>query len=153
MTADPKNNYRHLLKDSVRMEVDFYNTDQSRGIAAPPFEKPHRPEAIKIDLGSPTASWDSLPEMDVKTAIARRKSRRRYLESSLSLDELSFLLWAKVIAIDAGHVCQNLYLACETISAGTCDVAAYDQKRADRLLCVDGDEEFVIYMAPMGKKS
>ena len=26
----------------------------------------------------------------------------------------------KVIALDAGHVCQNLYLACEAIGAGTC---------------------------------
>ena len=26
----------------------------------------------------------------------------------------------KVILLDAGHVCQNLYLACEAISAGTC---------------------------------
>ena len=34
----------------------------------------------------------------------------------------------KVIAIDAGHVCQNLYLACETVGAGTCAIAAYDQE-------------------------
>jgi len=34
----------------------------------------------------------------------------------------------KVILLDAGHVCQNLYLACEAISAGTCTVAAYDQE-------------------------
>lgn len=57
----------------------------------------------------------------------------------------------KVIAIDAGHVCQNLYLACEAIGAGTCAIAAYDQERADELLRVDGKEEFVIYMAPVGK--
>ena len=36
----------------------------------------------------------------------------------------------KVIAIDVGHVCQNLYLACEAIGAGTCAVAAYDQDSA-----------------------
>jgi len=33
----------------------------------------------------------------------------------------------KVIAIDAGHVCQNLYLACEAIGAGTCAIAAYNK--------------------------
>jgi SagB-type dehydrogenase family enzyme len=58
---------------------------------------------------------------------------------------------AKVIAIDAGHVCQNLYLACEAIGGGTCAVAAYDQERLDRLLGLDGAEEFAIYLAPVGK--
>lgn len=57
----------------------------------------------------------------------------------------------KVIALDAGHVCQNLYLACEAISAGTCAIAAYNQAITDDLLQVDGDEEFCIYMAPVGK--
>jgi SagB-type dehydrogenase family enzyme len=57
----------------------------------------------------------------------------------------------KVIALDAGHVCQNLYLACEAIQAGTCAIAAYDQKLMDSLLGVDGDEEFTIYLAPVGK--
>ncbi len=57
----------------------------------------------------------------------------------------------KVIALDAGHVCQNLYLACEAIGAGTCAVAAYDQGLMDRLLHLDGNDEFVIYLAPVGK--
>lgn len=57
----------------------------------------------------------------------------------------------KVIALDAGHVCQNLYLACQSIRAGTCAIAAYNQQLADQLLNVDGDDEFVIYMAPVGK--
>jgi SagB-type dehydrogenase family enzyme len=57
----------------------------------------------------------------------------------------------KAIALDAGHVCQNLYLACEAIGAGTCAVAAYHQQRMDRLLRLDGEDEFVIYLAPVGK--
>jgi len=57
----------------------------------------------------------------------------------------------KVIALDAGHVCQNLYLACEAIGAGTCAIAAYDQEFADSILGIDGVEEFTIYMAPVGK--
>ena len=57
----------------------------------------------------------------------------------------------KVIAIDAGHVCQNLYLACEAIGAGTCAVAAYHQELMDQLLRVDGKDEFTIYLAPVGK--
>jgi len=57
----------------------------------------------------------------------------------------------KVIALDAGHLCQNLYLACEAIAAGTCAIAAYDQQLMDALVGVDGEDEFVIYLAPVGK--
>jgi SagB-type dehydrogenase family enzyme len=58
----------------------------------------------------------------------------------------------KVIALDAGHVGQNLYLSCEVIDAGTCAIAAYDQEYMDDLLRIDGKEEFTIYIAPVGKK-
>lgn len=58
---------------------------------------------------------------------------------------------AKIIAIDAGHVCQNLYLACEAIGCGTCGVGAYHQARMDAFLGIDGVEEFALYMAPVGK--
>jgi SagB-type dehydrogenase family enzyme len=57
----------------------------------------------------------------------------------------------KVILLDAGHVCQNLYLACEAIGAGTCAVAAYDQELMDQLLKIDGKDEFVTYLAAVGK--
>jgi SagB-type dehydrogenase family enzyme len=57
----------------------------------------------------------------------------------------------KVIALDAGHVCQNLYLACQAVGSGTCAIAAYNQDLADNLVGVDGTEEFVIYLAPVGK--
>jgi SagB-type dehydrogenase family enzyme len=57
----------------------------------------------------------------------------------------------KAMALDAGHLCQNLYLACEAIGAGTCAIAAYDQDLADELIGVDGNEEFAIYLAPVGR--
>ena len=57
----------------------------------------------------------------------------------------------KLIAQDSGHVCQNLYLACTAIGAGTCAVGAYDQVLMDALLGVDGVDEFTIYCAPVGK--
>jgi SagB-type dehydrogenase family enzyme len=59
----------------------------------------------------------------------------------------------RVILLDAGHVCQNLYLASEAIGAGTCAVAAYDQVLIDGLLNLDGEDEFVIYLAPVGKRA
>lgn len=57
----------------------------------------------------------------------------------------------KVIAIDAGHVCQNLYLAAGGIGAGVCAIAAYSQEACDALLGVDGSEEFTVYIAALGK--
>lgn len=57
----------------------------------------------------------------------------------------------RVILMDAGHVCQNLYLACEALGAGTCAVAAYDQEAMDRLLGLDGHDEFAVYLAPVGR--
>lgn len=58
----------------------------------------------------------------------------------------------KVIALDAGHVCQNLYLACEAVGAGTCAIAAYDQPAMDHLVGVDGKDAFTVYLAPVGIK-
>lgn len=58
---------------------------------------------------------------------------------------------AKLIAVDAGHLGQNLYLACGAIGAGMVAVGAYDRLAADAVLGVDGEDEFSIYMAPVGK--
>ena len=57
----------------------------------------------------------------------------------------------RVIALDAGHVCQNLYLAVQAVGCGTCAVAAFNQKVLDDVLGVDGEDEFALYLAPVGK--
>lgn len=63
----------------------------------------------------------------------------------------------KYILLDAGHVCQNLYLASEAIRCGTCAIGAYDQALTDALLDLDSkpsgdkDNEFVVYLASEGK--
>jgi SagB-type dehydrogenase family enzyme len=241
---------RYFLKDSIRKRIDFSHTDQSRGLPVPPIEKPAPAGARRIDLPRHGA-WKEIPVIDLRAAIAQRESRRSYRGTPLTLEEISFLLWAtqgvrgrpvaghayrtvpsagcrhaletylavldvrglepavyrylplshqllfefaeerlaarlvgscfgqlypgqaaatfiwtavpcrmewryglaahKVIALDAGHVCQNLYLACEAIGAGTCAIAAYDQEAFDALLHLDGEEEFVVYLAPVGK--
>ena len=58
----------------------------------------------------------------------------------------------RYLFLDAGHVCQNLYLAAETIGCGACAVAAYDDDRMNEILRLDGAEAFVIYLAAVGKK-
>lgn len=58
----------------------------------------------------------------------------------------------KLVAIDAGHAFENLYLSAEAINCGTCALAAYDQEKIDKLINVDGEDEFTVYIAPVGKQ-
>lgn len=241
---------RYFLKDSVRKKIDFSKTDQNQMKPPPPVQKPYPSDATLIDLQD---FGDIGKGIDLRTAMARRESRREFAKTPLGLDELAFLLWAtqgvretlgpettlrtvpsagarhpfetylaafnvdglepglyrylplehkllfvygetgmseklasatmgqrspalsavtfiwtaipyrtewryglaahKEVALDAGHVGQNLYLACEAIDAGVCAIAAYDQGLMDRFLRVDGDEEFTIYLAPLGKRA
>jgi len=242
--------HRYFLKDSIRKTIDFSKTDQSRRLPPPPIEKPYGKGQELIPLIPPSELAD-LYSVTLQSAIDNRRSRRKYRGQSISLTELSFMLWAtqgirqhtdsghalrtvpsagarhaletylavsnvdslgkgfyrylplshsllveklddlagqkiaqaaftqrwmadasviflwttipyrmewryglaahKVILLDAGHVCQNLYLACEAIEAGTCAVAAYDQEQIDGVLGLNGDDEFVIYTAAVGR--
>jgi SagB-type dehydrogenase family enzyme len=225
-------------------------TDQRRKVAPPSLQKPYPEDSKRIDLTAPKdLTVGTMPLID---AINRRKSRRRYTAESLTLEELSFLLWAaqgvreiaekgaatrrtvpsggsrhpfelylainrvggleaglyrylaldhqlcflwadsalskkvsqaclnqafvgkgavvavwtaipyraewrysavahKMIAMDAGHSCQNLYLAGAALGAGICAIGAYNQQELDALLKVDGTDEFSVYAAVIGK--
>jgi len=242
--------HRNFLKDRLRLTINFALTDQNQGTLAPPIQKPIQSNQKLISLTLPK-DWPSNFDISLRSAIANRKSRRTFKHESLSIDELSFLLWAtqgikqqinestafrmvpsagcrhsfetylaisnikdltsgvyrylpvthslvienenyvssslseaalnqsfiekapvtfiwtcipyrmewryglsahRVIAMDVGHVCQNLYLSCESIQAGTCAIAAFHQQKMDQFVGVDGEDEFVIYMAPVGKQ-
>lgn len=58
----------------------------------------------------------------------------------------------RYLHLDAGHVCQNLYLAAEAIDCGVCAISAFGDSLVNDLLEIDGEEEFVIYLATVGKK-
>jgi SagB-type dehydrogenase family enzyme len=58
----------------------------------------------------------------------------------------------RYLHLDAGHICQNLYLAAESIDCGTCAIAAFNDDELSRILQIDGVEQFVVYMASLGKK-
>ena len=58
----------------------------------------------------------------------------------------------RYLHLDAGHVCQNLYLAAETINCGACGIAAFDDEKLNFILKLDGENKFVIYLATAGKK-
>ncbi|MHA1729568.1 MAG: SagB/ThcOx family dehydrogenase [Promethearchaeota archaeon] len=61
------------------------------------------------------------------------------------------ILAQKFIAIDVGLVCENLYLACEAINLGTVAIGYYEQNKMDKLFELDGKNEFVILIAPVGR--
>ena len=243
--------FRKLLKADRWDEWAGSETDQKKKAPPPSPQKSYPKEATLIDLITPQDL--KIGRLPLIEAIGRRKSRRKFTEEFLTLEELSFLLWAtqgvrevssdgastkrtvpsggsrhpfetylainrvhgiepglyrylpldhklyllwtnpelanqvkdacrgqvsvgqgavvfiwttipyraewrysfvahKMIALDAGHLCQNLYLAAEAVGAGVCAIGAYNQDKMDRLIDVDGQEEFVIYAAPVGKK-
>jgi len=57
----------------------------------------------------------------------------------------------RLMLLDIGHVCQNLYLSCESIGCGTCAIAGYVQEAFDELLRIDGENEYVVYISAVGK--
>ncbi len=56
----------------------------------------------------------------------------------------------RVALIDIGHVGQNLYLAATALTLGTCGVAAFSHDLCNRIFSLDGQEEYMVYCAPVG---
>lgn len=58
----------------------------------------------------------------------------------------------RYLYLDAGHICQNLYLSAESIDGGVCAIGAFSDDDMNRLVNVDGENQFVLYIAAVGKK-
>lgn len=56
----------------------------------------------------------------------------------------------RVMLMDVGHMCQNMYLAANAMGLGACAIAAYDQDLVDHLIGVDGQDQFAVYMCSVG---
>jgi SagB-type dehydrogenase family enzyme len=54
------------------------------------------------------------------------------------------------ILMDLGHVGQNIMLSSTAMGLGSCCYAAYDQDLCDKILGIDGHEEFTIYVCAVG---
>jgi SagB-type dehydrogenase family enzyme len=115
----------HYLGLSHKLEYLFDVDNLSNKLSEGAFEQSF------VSKGNVTFIWSAIPY----------RSEWRYHISA-----------HKTLLLDAGHICQNLYLACEAIDCGTVAIAAYDQKKMDALLRLDGEDEFVVYLAPVGKK-
>ncbi len=57
----------------------------------------------------------------------------------------------RYIYLDAGHVCQNLYLAAQTQKIKVCALGAFDDEVLNSHLGLDGKNQFVVYGAGVGK--
>ena len=58
----------------------------------------------------------------------------------------------RYLHLDAGHVCQNLYLSAQAVDCGVCAIAAFLDDKLNNALGIDGVEQFVIYIATLGKR-
>lgn len=58
----------------------------------------------------------------------------------------------RYLHLDAGHVCQNLYLSAQVIGCGSCAIAAFDDEVLNQVVGIDGEEQLVVYLATVGKR-
>lgn len=56
----------------------------------------------------------------------------------------------RVALIDAGHITENLYIACSSAHIGTCAIGAVNSALCDTIFELDGEEEFAFYAATVG---
>lgn len=57
----------------------------------------------------------------------------------------------RYVFLDAGHVGQNLYLASNLVQCGACTIGVFLDDQINQILGIDGTNEFVVYMAAIGK--
>jgi SagB-type dehydrogenase family enzyme len=57
----------------------------------------------------------------------------------------------RYVGLDAGHIAQNLALACASQGLAACHIAAFYDDEVNALLGLDGVDESVIYMTSVGR--
>jgi len=58
----------------------------------------------------------------------------------------------RYIYMDAGHICQNAYLAGEALGLGCCAIGAFFDDEVNSVIGVDGKSEISVYLCAIGKK-
>lgn len=82
----------NFLRADLWSQFDTMETDQKKRLPAPAVQKPFPGDAELIPLVPPEEF--QIGQTALVEIIRNRRSRRIYKEASLSLEELSFLLWA-----------------------------------------------------------
>lgn len=57
----------------------------------------------------------------------------------------------RYVHLDAGHICQNLYFAAQTMKIKTCPLGAFKDDEINKILKLDGNNQFLVYGAGVGK--
>jgi SagB-type dehydrogenase family enzyme len=58
----------------------------------------------------------------------------------------------RYLFIEAGHICQNLYVAAVGLCLGVCAIGSYRDDDINCILGIDGASEFCIYIASVGRE-
>jgi SagB-type dehydrogenase family enzyme len=58
----------------------------------------------------------------------------------------------RYLLIESGHICQNLYLVATALGCGACAIGSFRDDDMNCALAIDGESQFCIYMASVGKK-
>lgn len=126
----------------------------------------NRVEGLKPCLYRFLATKHKLVNFNSEEGLADKITEACYRQSIVKRSAATFI-WVAVtyrmcwrygergfryLHLDAGHVCQNLYLAAEAVGSGACAIGAYYDEEVNRVLGLDGEEQFVIYVATVGKK-
>ncbi|HUS92216.1 MAG TPA: SagB/ThcOx family dehydrogenase [Phycisphaerae bacterium] len=126
----------------------------------------NRVEALPAGIYRYVATRHELATVSVAPDAASAVTRACFGQAFV-MDSAATFLWSAVavrmtwrygqrgyryLHLDAGHVCQNLYLAAESIGCGVCAVAAFDDDALNAVLGLDGAEQFVVYLAAAGRK-
>jgi hypothetical protein len=83
---------RKFLKSPINTPEDVMKSDEDRKIAPPQIEKESPQDAKKIDLVH--IEKISIGNASFIDIAKQRRSRRKYTDDALTLEEISFLLWA-----------------------------------------------------------
>jgi SagB-type dehydrogenase family enzyme len=126
----------------------------------------NRVEGLEAGVYRFVASLHKLIRLDLGDNLTRRLTHASRNQEQVARSAVTFL-WVAVpyrmtfrygergfryLLLDAGHICQNLYLAAEAIGCGVCAIAAYDDEQLNTTLGLDGETQFVIYLASLGKR-
>jgi SagB-type dehydrogenase family enzyme len=126
----------------------------------------NRVEGVRQGLYRFLATEQSLQEVDTDPGIAERVTQACFNQRFVMQSAVTFI-WTAVayrmtwryvergyryMHLDAGHVCQNLYLAAEAIGCGACAIGAFYDGAVNEALQIDGVEQFAVYVGVLGKK-
>jgi len=122
-------------------------------------------ESLSSGLYQYVPSKHALGEVNLDASITDKIQAACFNQVMISNSAVTFLLVAdlyrmsyryvergyRYLHLDAGHVIQNLYLSVEQINAGTCAIAAFNDDLLNQAIGVDGENNFSIYLATVGK--